>query len=282
MNLKTGFAALALATASLLGMSDAEAKRIGYTTNCWNGNPSTLITQAGHTPVALNTSYVNLTAAALVGLDGLFSSDCHGASNVNVNVDQAVANGLIVWYDDYYGYSYGATLPGNRSVPREYGNYGVQLPAGAPWTTGPGGTASPAGLDAAPSYTGYAMSSLPADTLVMATDQSGTQARVISYTVGQGRVVVSTYATSCMLPGGACTTDGYWPSTGFIPAVTALTVNLFAWAEPAFTSCADEGFTGSKLSLCQKICEVPQSPATLTNLIRLYTATYRQAPPCGI
>ena len=49
-----------------------------------------------------------------------------------------------------------------------------------------------------------------------------------------------------------------------------------------FTTCAAEGYTGSKLTLCQKTCEVTQSPSTLTGLIRLYTAIYRQAPPCGL
>lgn len=48
-----------------------------------------------------------------------------------------------------------------------------------------------------------------------------------------------------------------------------------------FTTCAAEGYTGPKLTLCRKICEVNQPASTLNGLIRLYTAIYRQAPPCA-
>ena len=279
MQLKQLFAAVAVATATLLGMSAAEAKRIGYTQNCWNGDPSSLITQAGHTPVAMNTSYGSLTASALAGLDGLFASDCEVLSNASV--DQAVANGLVVWFDDYYGLQYRSALPGNRVLQRSLAGYGVQLPTVAPWTTGPGGAASPAGLNQAPRYTGYTISSLPADVRVLATDQSGAEARLISYAAGRGRVVVSTYATSCMLPGGACM-QWIWPETGFPAAVQALTTNLFAWALPPFTSCGAEGYTGPKLTLCRQICEVDAPSATLANRIKLYTTIYRETPPCGL
>ena len=50
----------------------------------------------------------------------------------------------------------------------------------------------------------------------------------------------------------------------------------------AFASCADEGFTGNKLTLCRRVCEVDNSPSTLTSLIKLYTAIYREAPPCAL
>jgi sugar lactone lactonase YvrE len=48
-----------------------------------------------------------------------------------------------------------------------------------------------------------------------------------------------------------------------------------------FSTCAAEGFTGAKLTLCRKVCEVPQAPSTLSSLIRLYTAAYREEPPCA-
>ena len=50
----------------------------------------------------------------------------------------------------------------------------------------------------------------------------------------------------------------------------------------AALTCAESGFTGSKLTLCRRICEVINPPATQTSLIRFYTAIYREAPPCGI
>ena len=54
------------------------------------------------------------------------------------------------------------------------------------------------------------------------------------------------------------------------------------WVLETFTTCAAEGFTGAKLTLCRSICEVDQPSSTLINKIKLYTAIYRQAPPCGL
>lgn len=49
-----------------------------------------------------------------------------------------------------------------------------------------------------------------------------------------------------------------------------------------FTSCAAEGFSGPKLTLCQQICEVPQSPARLGVWIKKWLLAYRVDPPCGV
>ncbi len=50
---------------------------------------------------------------------------------------------------------------------------------------------------------------------------------------------------------------------------------------PPATTCASEGYTGPKLVLCKQVCEVPQSPARLSALIRAYIAAFREDPPCG-
>ncbi len=47
-----------------------------------------------------------------------------------------------------------------------------------------------------------------------------------------------------------------------------------------FTTCSAEGFTGSKLTLCRQVCEVPQTAAKLASLTKLYTTTYRTSSPC--
>ncbi|MBW3550466.1 MAG: hypothetical protein KY442_06470 [Proteobacteria bacterium] len=47
-----------------------------------------------------------------------------------------------------------------------------------------------------------------------------------------------------------------------------------------FVSCAQEGFSGRQLTLCQRICEVDQPPARLSALIRTYMRAYRNPPPC--
>lgn len=50
---------------------------------------------------------------------------------------------------------------------------------------------------------------------------------------------------------------------------------------PAFITCAGEGYTGAKLTLCRQVCEVEQSSTRLTSLIKLYMAIYRSQPPCA-
>lgn len=47
-----------------------------------------------------------------------------------------------------------------------------------------------------------------------------------------------------------------------------------------FTTCAAQGYTGARLTLCRQICEIPQTPTKLAGLIKLYTAIYRTPPPC--
>lgn len=61
------------------------------------------------------------------------------------------------------------------------------------------------------------------------------------------------------------------PANGNNQAVVAITSQ---------TSCAAEGFTGSRLTLCRQICEMGQSTPRLTSLIKLYTTAYRTKPPC--
>lgn len=56
---------------------------------------------------------------------------------------------------------------------------------------------------------------------------------------------------------------------------------IMNWAFDTFTTCRAEGFTGTKLTLCQQICEVPQSPLRLSALIKLYVAAFREDPPCA-
>ena len=48
-----------------------------------------------------------------------------------------------------------------------------------------------------------------------------------------------------------------------------------------FTNCSDEGFTGSKLTLCRQVCEVPQRASTLANLSKMYTTLYKSPIPCS-
>lgn len=48
-----------------------------------------------------------------------------------------------------------------------------------------------------------------------------------------------------------------------------------------FISCKEEGFSGSQLVLCRQVCEIPQSPARLSALIKTYIKAFNEDPPCA-
>jgi len=88
------------------------------------------------------------------------------------------------------------------------------------------------------------------------------------------------------LNGPALAQNGTWQL--FVRDVVGIDVGAFdgGWTlsiiRNQFTTCADEGFAGGKLTLCRQVCEVPQTSTKLTGLIKLYMSTYRTAPPCAI
>ena len=47
-------------------------------------------------------------------------------------------------------------------------------------------------------------------------------------------------------------------------------------------SCADEGFTGTKLTWCQNICEKGYTGATLDMWIHRWITRYRDLPQCAL
>ena len=48
-----------------------------------------------------------------------------------------------------------------------------------------------------------------------------------------------------------------------------------------FTSCADQGYTGTKLNWCRQICEIEQRPGMLDTWIHRWLGRYHTDPPCG-
>ena len=283
---RPALAAAVISFCALTAPVTASAARVGFVdNNCFSsqgGRPE--IVAAGHEAVAL-PSYELITAPSLVGLSAVFVSGCWRGTNAAV--DAAVANGMsLLVHDRNSAFNAGDRLPGTYVFGVSGGVYGadINFTAAAPFLQGPAGTLNNASLDGGSSsnHQSVPAESLPAAIRVLATAANPAEVTILDYKHGLGRVVYSTIPLGCYLTSGFCAQPG-----GGLEVVSAgmqkYATNLVAkYAVPAFTTCAAEGYTGSKLTLCQKTCEVTQSPSTLTNLIKFYTAIYREAPPCGL
>ncbi|MES2859306.1 MAG: hypothetical protein V4704_09035 [Pseudomonadota bacterium] len=279
--MNTRFATTALAALgaiALLSMpSVSRAGNIGVHGSCFGGSKNSAITTAGHTPVAVAT----LDAASLASLSGLIIENCNGeslSSKVNSDVQSAVSNGMQLVINDWNpGAATQSALPGTPAMAWQYsGGSQLDLVAGMPFITGPGGTLTDASLDGGnSSHHGLTTSVAPEGVTRLLTTPDPSQTVGISYSFGSGQVVYNAIPMDAYLPGGALASNPVGP--GMQTYLTNILANV-----SSFTSCADEGFTGIKLTLCRQICEVPQSSARLSALIRAYFTAYRENPPCAL
>ena len=284
--LATALLAACTGVAALAFSATADAARVGYVNNgCYGsqgGAPE--IAAAGHTPVAL-PSYASITAEQLNGLAAVFVGSCW--SGTNPAVDGAVAAGMaLLVHDNDYPEEAGARLPGNYlfGVANGSSEADINFTSAARFLGGPAGTLNNASLDGGNSSNHGIVSTatLAAGIRVLATGTAASEATIIEYAHGSGRVVYSTIPLSCYLNGGGCAQPG-----GGLEAVSAgmqrYATNLVAhYAGPLFTTCAAEGYTGAKLTMCRSVCESGATGTTLAGRIRLYTAIYRETPPCGL
>ena len=69
------------------------------------------------------------------------------------------------------------------------------------------------------------------------------------------------------------------------PAFTGSTFTPRQWNGTihytTFTTCAAEGFSGTKLTMCRQVCEMHYPTTTLNALIKTWAALYHQDPPCA-
>ena len=280
--MKTQFATLTLAVLGGLGAMAmpgiSHAGNVGYYgDNCYDTNPSSIITAAGHTPVAVTT----LDAASLSGLSGLFINGCNFATNSAV--DTAVANGMVlIWHDPNWGGQSSKSLPGFPSLPYVYhGGNSVQIdfPTGSPVLNGPGGTINNTSLDNGNSSNhGYVpLASLPSGAQVLATQDDANYVTTFEYGTGAGKVVFSTIPVTCYFASAPC--SGNVAS----PGMQAYATNLIAWAVTGgqVTTCASSGYTGTKLLWCQKICESGLTGKALEDWIHRWINRYRELPTCA-
>jgi len=248
------------------------AGNVGYNVGCFGGSPATLITAAGHTPVLVTT----YNATTLASLDALMVETCDNyVDNAAINTKVAAGMTLIV-HDWLFG---SRTLPGAPAINTVFSpGTDLDVPAASPIITGPGGTLTNTSLDFGNSSNhGYTtVASLPANSTVLVTTPDPSRAVTFSYRYGQGRVIFAAIPLSAYLPGGMI-------SGGPVaPGMRTYTTNLVAWGTvPEFVSCAAEGYSGTKLTLCRQVCEMHYPTTTLNALIKTWMALYHQDPPCA-
>ena len=293
--------ALALAGASLVAPSEALAGNVGYYKPCALaviGDVSGVIVANGHTSVPVTT----LDAASLSGLDALVVVDCYsGILNApNASLNNAVQNGMTLIIESALAYSSpnpttgiaSSNLPGAPSFSSTAAHAypeadDIEIPAGSPIATGPGGTLTATSLDRIPAGSGgpfnmthyYSRSSLPAGATALLTTSNNDHVGAFAWNVGTGKVILTETQATLFLPGGelAIATDSF--KAGFITYFT----NLIAWAlqDDAPPTCAESGYTGTKLLWCQKICESGLTGKALEDWIHRWINRYRDLPTCA-
>lgn len=298
--MKTTFSAYLLAAlagaASMLVPGASSAGNVGYNDQggLSAGVPGA-ISALGHTPVPVST----LDSTSLSGLSALVLTSCGSQPLLaapNAALNTAVQNGMTLIIESGCSaqtptsFINSLNLPGaptySSSSAAAYPEADdIQIPAGSPIATGPGGTLTATSLDRIPAGTGglfnmthyYPRSALPTGATVLLTTGNNDHVGAFSWNVGSGRVIHTETQASFVLLGSTYQNN----TDSFVPGFRIYFANLLNWGLDTFTTCAAEGFTGIKLTLCRQICELPQSPATLAALIKTYMAAFRQEPPCA-
>ena len=278
------FNALGLATlgclASMFLPATAEAGNVGYYSACVSENPASAITLAGHTPISVAT----LDSTSLAPLDGLVMSYCGVQYAGSAAVDTAVAGGLRVLLDAAYP-PLPSDLPGDPALSLDTTGTcgGVSISPGSPVANGPGGILTDTNLDTVflCSPMGSAVvSTLPSGSVSfveLANNPSRTVA--FAYPTGSGLVALSFSQWMFTLPGGGYEGDA------IAPGANAYYANTIAWMmeqelTPS-TTCASEGYTGTKLTWCRNVCENGLTGATLDMWIHRWINRYRDLPYCA-
>ena len=287
-HMKTHVATLILAvlgsTTALLAPNTSQAGNVGYYGQCYGGTPAAQITAAGHTPVALASAP---NASNLAGLSMLFAENC--GTLTDPGVAAAVANGMtLVVHDSSYGS--GPYLPGSPSLAPASSptSNDIDFPPGTPYLNGPAGALDNTSLDdgSSSNHGAVALASLPGGASVSATTANTSHVVTFSYPYGAGRVIFSTIPLQCYLPGGNCFENSEDLLTVSLNmqkyATTLIACALDANCAPAaVTTCASEGYTGTKLTWCRNICEKGYTGATLDTWIHRWISKYRDLPYCA-
>ena len=297
-DMTTRFAALSFAVLGGLGMMAApaigNAANIGYSDAGGRsaGVPGA-ITSLGHTPVPITT----IDAASLSGLKALVLTSCLDQpllSAPNPALDAAVQNGLrLVVETGCHPFTLNsANLPGaptySSSTSYAYPEADdIEINAGAPGTTGPAGTLTATSLDRISTDLAlynmvrhHPRALLPAGATVILTTANTDHVGALAWSYGAGMVVHTETQSSFVLPGSLHENA----TESFRPGMVTYFMNLLSWASgptTTTTTCASEGYTGTKLTWCRNICEKGYTGATLDMWIHRWINRYRDLPYCA-
>ena len=282
MNMR--YTSLSLALLGGLGVlapSAAQAGIIGIYDSCApSSDYASAAIALGHT----TTPVATLDAPSLANLDGLIVQLCAASPAPNAALSDAVAAGLAVFINTRRPtIASSPNLPGAPAlVTTNFGETGycianVTPVNGSPAQSGPGGSLNDSELDTG-SYcalSGMATSaSLPPGSIPFVVNAANTsEVGAFGYTQGNGSVVF----TAIQFP--AFLAAGVEPR----PSYRNLLTNMLGWAMGAAskTTCASEGYTGTKLTWCKNICESELSQAALDTWIHRWLNRYRDLPYCA-
>lgn len=276
-NDKGGLAARALLLLALVFTAGtAHAARFLYTSD---GHPldSARVTGLGHTFAEFRPNDAGW-AGVFSGANGAFDAIVVGEGQlynaISANTRTAIASyvsggGRVIVVGDHQGsttftnsvFGYAATAAYGCSYDESFAG---ALQPGAVGTSFAGGPPALANL----SCTGALnLSSVPAAATTIYAGAS--TSLVFAADFGAGQVVYLGWDFCC----GSIANEDDW----YLVLDSSLAFDGFV---PPFTTCAAEGFSGSKLTMCRQICEIKQSPTKLASLVKLYTAAFREQPPC--
>lgn len=259
------------------------AATIGHYELCTGQGESYLadvITAAGDTPVTITVP----DSTQLAGLNALLVTNCSNSgysaewTNNLAAIDARVQAGMSLIFYDRRVTGANAQLPGGSGIVavNDFSDdANIDLPSSSPLLNTNGGPLTQTTLDGGDSSShGYVTAaSIPTGGTLYAHRTAPTEAVIIRYPRSSGNVIYSTIPADYYFSGEGSST--------FAAALTMLTETLVDLITDSFTTCAAEGFTGTKLTLCRQICEIPQSPSRLSALIKVYVTAFRQDPPCA-
>ena len=268
---------------ALLLPATGQAGNVGHYNNCgWNGSPVAAITAAGHTAVPIAT----LNAASLAPLDGLVITTCNIVLPANIDLNNAVAGGMALVYDNASGYETpSANLPGAPIFTPSFAcPSDINVPATAPIASGPGGTLTNSsfdrGLGTCALVGKIPAEQLPTGAVPFLTESDPNAVGAFGYLHGSGRVAYSISQFMATLPDSNQNVIGAWAPAASIYYTNALAWTLAGLVTP--TTCASEGYTGTKLTWCRNICENGLTGATLDMWIHRWVNRYRDLPYCAV